>query len=101
MGFKNSFIKVLAASCKRFLKEEYLEREGRNDDNSSSPGINLTSNKIGYCSLCHFERRPVGVYGDSGDLSPVIFGRPINPIPIKGHGGLELDGGKGEFGGAR
>ena len=27
MGFKNSFIKVLAASCKRFLKEEYLERE--------------------------------------------------------------------------
>ena len=27
MGVTNSFIKVLATSCKRFLKEEYLERE--------------------------------------------------------------------------
>ena len=70
MGVTNSFIKVLATSCKRFLKEEYLEKEGRNDDNSSSPGINLTSNKIGYCSLCHFERRPVGVYGDSREFVP-------------------------------
>ena len=38
---------------------------------------------MGKCKYLLISSRHGGTFGDSGDLTPLLFGKHINPIPIR------------------